>query len=83
MKNTIKAESAYIIRNRKNNIKLLFDGDTFIMIAHSIDLDEHKTQLRENEMYHVCEIFTTKKGNQFIYARDEESDEDFLIKINV
>ena len=34
-----------------------------------------------NELAHKVEVFTTVKGNQFIYWRDEESDEDFITKV--
>lgn len=32
-------------------------------------------------MAHKVEVFTTVKGNQFIYWRDEKSDEDFITKV--
>ena len=35
----------------------------------------------EDEMFRRCEVFTTVKGNQFIYWRDEEIDADYITKV--
>ena len=35
-----------------------------------------------NEAARKCEVFTTVKGNQFVYWRDEEADWDLITKIN-
>ena len=44
-------------------------------------MQDHIEEMEGNECYHVCEVFTTIKGNQFIYTRDEEIDEDYLVKV--
>ena len=83
---TIMAKNGYRIYNGRDKrdgrlMRLLKDGENDIMIAYDMTIDEHNINMRENECYHICEIFTTIRGNRFIYARDEESDEDYLIKV--
>lgn len=84
-KDTIKAKEGYKIRFPKNklkNVKYLFDGENFIMIAEVMELNEFEKELSENECFGVCEVFTTLKGNKYIYCRDEEADIDYLVKVN-
>lgn len=87
MKNTIKAKVGYTVKNNYHDTRtgekvcVLFDGDEMIMGGRIKSLKDHSEELEQNEEYHVCEVFTTVKGNQFIYARDEELDEDYLIKV--
>lgn len=79
---TIKAEVGYrVSRNKEDNdLRLLRDGNDPIMIAIIMDYETFLENLFENEAFGVCEVFTTTKGNKFLYARDEEADEDYLIK---
>ena len=87
MKNTINAKIGYTVKNNYHDIwtgekvRVLFDGDDLLFVGHIMTLEDHKDEMLNNEMYHVVEIFTTVKGNQFIYSRDEEADIDYLIKL--
>lgn len=86
MKTTIKAETGYRIsyaRHRETGERYakLYDGDNLIMIAKVLTKAELQAETRDNEAFGICEVFTTVKGNKFVYARDEESDEDFLCKV--
>ena len=82
-KDTIKAKEGYKVRFPKNkNVKYLFDGENLIMIAEVMELNEFEEELIENEGFWVCEVFTTLKGNKYIYCRDEEADIDYLVKVN-
>ena len=86
MKNTIKAKHEYIVKHAAGKIegsefRLLYDGDEFVMAAYVMSREDHFANIEGNECYHVCEVFTTRTGKQFIYARDEELDEDYLIKL--
>lgn len=60
----------------------LKDGTLFIMGAQSSHYDEFKREYLEgnNEAAVLCEMFVTRKGNKFIYWRDEELDIDYLTK---
>lgn len=87
MRNTIKARVGYTVKNNYRDtrtgekVRVLFDGDVVIMGAHIKTMQDHIEEMGQNECYHVCEVFTTVKGNQFIYTRDEELDEDYLVKV--
>lgn len=84
-KDTIKAKEGYKIRFPKNklkNVRYLYDGENLIMIAEVMELNEFEQELSENECFRVCEVFTTLKGNKYIYCRDEEADIDYLVKVN-
>ena len=63
------------------HLRLLLDGDRIIMVACLISFDEYQKEKEQNEMFHLCEKFTTQVGNRFIYWRDEETDTDYLTKI--
>lgn len=86
MNNTIKAKNEYKVlratdKIEGNEFRILYDGDEFIMAAHPLTRKEHYYNIEDNECYHICEVFTTRTGKQFIYARDEEIDADYLINI--
>ena len=84
-KDTIIAKEGYKIRFSKNKLKnviYLFDGENLIMIAEVMELNEFEYELLENECFGVCEVFTTLKGDKYIYCRDEEADIDYLVKVN-
>lgn len=84
MKDTIHATFYYscIKMRRKSDSKQfyhLYDGENSVMLAEALTVREHLENMAENEMYHELEIFTTRRGARFIYARDEETDTDYLI----
>lgn len=89
MKDTIKAKQAFKVMTSKRwiafsnnpNSRLVVDGDDVVMSAELISYDEHIDNIDGNEAYHVCEIFTTANGNQYIYSRDEEDDIDYIVKV--
>ena len=86
MKNTITAKTGYRVRWATNTttgekFALVYDGEEKIMCAVACSMAELTAELQDNECFHICEVFTTMKGNQFIYARDEEMDVDFVAKV--
>lgn len=86
MKDTIKAKVEYKVlratdKVEGNECRLLYDGDEFITAGYPLTREDHYFNIEENESYHICEVFTTRTGKQFIYARDEEIDADYLINI--
>ena len=82
-KDTINAKRGYRVRKVKNDdsLRILADGDVIIMVARIMTYGELMDELDGNECFHVCEVFHTVKGNKFLYARDEEGDDDYLIKL--
>ena len=64
-----------------NHLRAVLDGDKFIMVACLIDYADFKKEQESNEMFHLCEHFTTQKGNHYAYWRDEETDTDYITKI--
>lgn len=91
MIDTIKARSAqgYWVMLERNPLNgettgyYLYDGGRFIMYARYASWDEYNQDILSfgNECAHFCEAFTTRKGNQFIYWRDEEIDAVYLTKV--
>lgn len=87
MRNTIKAKYGYRVR-KVVNIDTgdegfgVYDGSNLLFVGTKRPYSEYKDDERNNEMFRFCEIFTTVKGNQFIYWRDEEIDEDYITKVN-
>lgn len=45
--------------------------------------EDYLEEKEGNECFNLCEVFTTQKGNQYIYWRDEEIDEDRITKVEV
>lgn len=90
MRDTIKAKIGYSLwtaRDPETNEKvdgyrILCDGDEAVMLAKLAKWDEYLYNKDENECFNLCEVFTTQKGNQFIYWRDEEIDQDYLTKVH-
>lgn len=85
MKVTIKAKVGYRVRagyNRTTGEKIayVYDGEETLMRAKYISSGEFCAEIGQNEAFHICEIFTTVKGNTFAYGRDEEIDEDYIAK---
>lgn len=95
MKDTIKAKDGYkikIFRNGFNELRpitdrgdnaLVFDGDKVLYAAKVRTMDDYIDECKNgnNECAIKYEIFTTVKGNQYIYWSDTETGEDFITKI--
>ena len=86
MKDTIKAKYGYIVTRPIGKIEdaefcLLYDGHEFVMAAYIMSREDHFANIEGNEYYHVCGVFTTRTGKQFVYARDEELDVDYLVNV--
>ena len=86
MKDTIKAKDGYRIVKVRNIItgEALYridDGCTPLFVAQKRSYEDYQDEKRQNEMFRFCEIFTTVKGNQFIYWRDDEIDADYITKV--
>ena len=86
MRDTIKAREGYRVRKAVNIVTgeeayKVYDGSNPLFVARKIRYSEYQDNKRQNEMFHFCEVFTTVKGNQFIYWRDEEIDADYITKV--
>lgn len=86
MKDTIKAKDGYRIVKVKNIITgeegwRIDDGCTPLFVAQKRTYEDYQDEKRQNECFNQCEVFTTRKGNQFIYWRDEEIDTDFITRV--
>ena len=85
MRNTIKAKVGYEVRHLKSkpDTVRVYDGDNFIFEGEMRTYEDYVDELVNagNEAAHKCEVFTTVKGNQFVYWRDEEADWDLITKI--
>lgn len=86
MRNTIKAKDGYHVRKIRKNVAgeelyRIYDGAQPLFIAQKIDWEDYKDEKEQNECFNLCEVFTTEKGNQFIYWRDEEIDADYITKV--
>lgn len=85
MRNTIKAKVGYEVRHLKSKPDTIrvYDGDDFLfqgtLRAYEDYVDECVKGGDETAVQY--EVFTTVKGNQFVYWRCEEYDEDYLTKI--
>ena len=86
MKDTIKAKNGYIVKQRKSypTQVRIYDGEDFLFEGERRSYEDYVEELIEagNEAARKCEVFTTTKGNQFVYWRDEETDWDLITKIN-
>lgn len=60
---------------------MLLDGQNVIMLCELKPYGIYKEEAKENECFEKCEVFTTQKGNQYIYWRDNELDEDYITKV--
>ena len=86
MKDTIKATYGYRVVKARNTdtgdeVYIICDGCYKLFIAHKRSYDDYKDEERNNEMFMFCEVFTTIKGNQFIYWRDDEIDADYITNV--
>ena len=86
MRNTIKAKVGYEVRYLKSkpDTVRVYDGEVFLFEGERRSYEDYVEEVvnEGNEMARKCEVFTTTKGNQFIYWRDEEADWDLITKIN-
>ena len=86
MRNTIKAKNGYRVVKVKNIITgkegwRIDDGIEPLFVAQKRTYEDYQDEKRQNECFKQCEVFTTLKGNQFIYWRDEEIDADYITKV--
>lgn len=86
MRNTIKSKDGYHVYKVINmdtgeEAYRIDEGTTPIFIAQKRSYDDYKDEEQQNEMFRRCEVFTTVKGNQFIYWRDDEIDADYITKV--
>lgn len=86
MRNTIKARVAYRVVKVRNIITgeeayRIDDGITPLFVAHKRTYEDYLDEKINSEMFRFCEVFTTVKGNQYIYWRDDEIDADYITKI--
>ena len=86
MKDTIKAKEEYRVVKVRNIITgeegyRIDDGAQPLFVAQRRSWEDYKDEKEQNECFHQCEVFTTGKGNQFIYWRDEEIDADYITKV--
>lgn len=87
MRNTIKAKDGYRVVKVKNIITgeeayRIDDGCNPLFVAQMRSYEDYKDEERQNEMFRRYEVFTTVKGNQFIYWRDEETNADYITKVS-
>ena len=87
MRDTIKSRAGYHVRKVVNIVTgregyRVDDGCNPLFVAIKRPYSEYKDDERNNEMFRFCEVFTTVKGNQFIYWRDDEIDEDYITRVN-
>ena len=86
MRNTIKAKNGYIVKQLKSdpNRVRVYDGEVCLFEGERRSYEDYVEEVvnEGNEMARKCEVFTTTKGNQFIYWRDEEADWDLITKVN-
>ena len=64
-------------------VRVVADGEDVIMFALLVSYADYLEEKEGNECFHLCEVFTTRKGNQYIYWRDEEIDEDRITLVEV
>lgn len=85
MKDTIKAKDGFRVirlgsRVSRMEICVIFDGDKPLFMAQKRSYIDYQDEKSNNECFRECEVFTTAKGSQFIYWRDEEIGEDYITK---
>lgn len=91
MRNTIKAQIGYAVKYgtiKGEKAALIKDGERKLFVALVKSEDEMKAEKKGNEEFHIEEVFTTIKGNQFIYWRDvvgegdwDDDIHDFITKV--
>lgn len=84
MHNTIKAKDHYRVcksRVLEENERAVYDGGCLLMFAEVKTYAEYLYHKQYNECFVQREVFTTQKGNQFIYWTDNELVTDYITKI--
>lgn len=86
MRNTIKAKDGYRVVKCRNIVTReecyrIDDGCEPLFVAQNRSYEDYLDEKEQNECFNQCEVFTTVKGNQFIYWRDEEIDADYITKV--
>lgn len=86
MRDTIKSRDGFHVKKVVNIVTggegfRVDDGCNPLFVARKRSRADYQDEKRYNEMFRLCEVFTTVKGNQFIYWRDDEIDEDYITKV--
>lgn len=90
MTDTIRAKYAYRVVRLNNKLSSapyqetlyrIDDGIHRLLLVHKRSIEDFRDERENNEMFKFCEVFTTSKGNQYIYWRDEEIDADYITQI--
>lgn len=84
MRDTIKAtQGGYTVSESKStpNRRYVKDGNTLLIVAELRTLKDYLDEREQNEMFIKFAVFTTIKGNQYIYWGDLETGEDFITKV--
>lgn len=86
IKDTIKARyGGYHVRKSKSDEskRLIMDGTVPLVVATMRSMDDYIDELENesNECAVSYAVFTTIKGNQFIYWGDLEAEEEYLTKV--
>lgn len=83
---TIQPKENYkiMIRNgaRGTARRVLVDGSRVVMDCEKVPFSEMVENMRDNECFELCEIFSTKKS-KWAYWRDNEINEDYISKIGL
>lgn len=85
---TIQPKAAYSVHIPKLKTKtadsesdrVLLDGGVFVMRCKRREYSDFIDDMRQNECFNLCEIFSTSSA-KWAYWRDEEADEDYITKI--
>ena len=86
MTDTIKARDGYRV-HKAHNIEtgetgwLVWDGNRKLFVAQRVSREDYEDECENNEGVRLLEVFTTVKGNQWIYWTDEEDGEDRITLI--
>lgn len=86
MRNTIKPKDGFHVKKGKlidpGKVRCrIDDGEQPLFVAEKRSWDDYLDEKEGNECFHMCEVFTTVKGNQYIYWRDEEIDADYITRV--
>lgn len=86
MRDTINAKYGYTVTKVLNIITgeikyMIKDGNEKLFVAQLVSEEDYKAEKEQNEAFYFCEKFTSTKGNQYIYWRDNELNEDYITKI--
>lgn len=86
MKDTIKAKDAFRVINLQDwvsrmKICLILDGHKPLFMGQKRSYADYQYEKHNNECFHEYEIFTSAKGNQFIYWRDGEIGADYITRV--